>query len=94
MATSLDNDECFPQLLLRVAVQNTFQFLVDRVLSRRQHVKVKDSRTQSVNENQPTKIPIPCDEEATLILGGPQQIFVICLRKSDLSRGNDVVPEA
>jgi len=72
VATGLDNNECCPQLFFRVAVQNTFQFLVHRVLSRRQDAKVQNSRTQGVDEDEPTKIPIPCDEEAILILGGPQ----------------------
>ena len=94
MATGLDNDERFLQLILRVAVQNTFQFLVHRVLSRRQYAKVQNSRTQGVDEDQPTKISIPCDKEAALILGGSEQIFVISLRKSDFSHANNIMREA
>lgn len=94
MTAGLDNDERFPQLFLRVRVQNTFQFLVHGVLSGRQNTKVKDSRTQSVDEDQATKIPIPCDKKAALILGGSEQIFVISLRQSDLSPANNVMPEA
>lgn len=94
VAAGLDNDERFSQVFLRVAVQNAFQFLVHRVLSGRQHAEVKHSRTQSVDEDQPTKIPISCDKEAVLILGGSEQIFFIRLRKSDLSHANNVMAEA
>ena len=94
VATRLDNDERLLQLFLRVGVQNTFQFLVHRVLSGRQHAEVKDSGTQSVDEDQTAKIPIPCDKKAALILSGSEQIFVICLPKSDLSHTNSVMPEA
>ncbi|MBM2803554.1 MAG: hypothetical protein HW419_1447 [Deltaproteobacteria bacterium] len=94
VTTGLDNDERFPQLFLRVHVQNSFQFLVHGVLSGRQHTKVKDPRTQSVDENQPTKISISCDKEAALILGGSEQIFVISLRKSDFSHANNIMREA
>ena len=94
MAAGLDDDERFSQLFLRVRVQNPFQFLMHRVLSGRQNPKVEHSRTKSVDENQPTKISISCDKEAALILGGSEQIFVIRLRKSDLSHANNVMPEA
>ena len=94
VTTGLDNDERLPQLFLRVAVQNTFQFLVHGVLSRRQHAEVKHSRTQSVDKHQTTKIPIPCDKKEALILGGSEQIFVISLRKSDFSHANNIMREA
>lgn len=94
VAAGLDNDERFPQLFLRVAVQNAFQFLVHGVLSGWQHAEVKHSGTQSVDEDQPTEIPISCDKKATLILGGSEQIFVISLRKADLSRANNIMTEA
>jgi hypothetical protein len=94
VTTGLDNDERFPQLFLSVTVQNTFQFLVHGVLSGRQYAQVKHPGTQRVDEHQPTKIPISRDKEAILILGGSKQIFVVCLRKSDLSRANNIVPEA
>ena len=93
VATGLNNHECLPQLFLTVDIQDTFQFLVYRALSRRHHAKVNDSRAQSVDEDQPTKIPIPCDEETALSLGGLEQLFVLCLRKSDLSQESNVVPK-
>jgi hypothetical protein len=94
VSARLDDHKGFDQVVLRISVQDPFEFLVDRVLGRRQDAKINDSHAQDLDENKSAEVSVSCNKYAALPMGCREQFGVVGPRESDLTDPNNVMSQA
>jgi hypothetical protein len=91
MPTGFDDHKRTLQFLLIVLRQHSLKLRMYGTQSRRQHAEIKDSRPNSLHEDEPTEIAVARDEESPLPLSRPQQLSVLCAGKAERRRCNDIM---
>ncbi len=64
-----------------------------RIPSRRQNPQVDDSTSAALRENECPEITVASQQDAPLLMGGTKQLGILRLRQTELSCGNNVIPE-
>ncbi len=85
------NDECGRQFSFRISAENSFQLLMRCRQSLGRNSQVKHAFAQSLDEYQPSKILIACDEQPHFVCCPYQQAPVRRARKIQLRGSDDIV---
>ena len=85
------NDECRREFGFRISAENSFQFLMRCRQSFGRNAQVKHAFAQTLDEYQPAKILIACDEQPLLVCCPHQQAPVRRAGKIQFSGSDDIV---
>ncbi|ETX07501.1 MAG: hypothetical protein ETSY2_10810 [Candidatus Entotheonella gemina] len=91
MSTRLHDDKSLLQIRLRIGLQYSFEFLMDRMDKRRLATQITHPDTHVVDKDETAKISISCDEYPPLFLSDEKEFFIGCSCTSDVSGSNDIV---
>jgi hypothetical protein len=89
--TGFHNDERCRQFILRISAENPFQFLVRRRQGFGSDSQEKHAFAQTLDEYQPAKIFIACDEQPLFLGGSHQQARVRGTREIQIRSRDDIV---
>ena len=89
--TRFHNDKRRRQFILRITAENLFQFLVRRRQSFGKDSQEKHAFAQTLDEDQPAKIFIACDEQPLLLSRSHQQARIRGTRKIQVPSRDDIV---
>lgn len=93
MATRLNDNEGFAQVLLGITAQDNFQFGMNGIYRRRRDTKVNDATAFSFEKNQPPEITVTRDKNALILRSLREQIRVIRLRHAHCASRENVVSQ-